>query len=150
MFENKKLKIEKGFQSQIKNLEDEKSIFGKNNIEKQIAINFHLEKIIQLEKEAECARNKVNDLENQLKGFVALSSIPDIVCPKPINEVPISDHVTNFDKVKIEDSDDKTDDENEKIEKRKIILELQERFKNTTLQSTEIGEVHSKNMLRRL
>ncbi|XP_035834093.1 uncharacterized protein LOC118482631 [Helianthus annuus] len=34
-------------------LEDERDIFGKDNTEKQIAINSHLAKIIQLEKEAE-------------------------------------------------------------------------------------------------
>ena len=126
--ENEKVKIEKDFQNQIKILEDEKDIFGKNNLEKQIAINSHLAKIIQLEKEAESDRNKITELENKLKGFV--TSAP-YVCPKPINSVPISDSVTNFDKVKIEDCDDKTDDENEKNEKKKKFLKMKnQKLKN--------------------
>ncbi|KAJ0715632.1 hypothetical protein HanPI659440_Chr13g0503451 [Helianthus annuus] len=59
--ENEKVKIEKDFQDQIKILEDEKDIFGKNNLEKQITINSDLAKIIQLEKEAESDRNKIAD-----------------------------------------------------------------------------------------
>ncbi|MFS7953360.1 hypothetical protein Hanom_Chr07g00617631 [Helianthus anomalus] len=129
--------MEKEFQSQIKILEDEKDIFGKNNLEKQIAINSDLAKIIQLEKEAESDRHKIAELENKLKVFV--TSAP-YVCPEPINENPISDDVTNFDNVKVEDCDEKSDDENEKIEKQKLFLKLKEKFKNTVLQSTEIGE----------
>ena len=56
----------------------------------------------------------------------------------PINSVPISDKVTNFNKVKIEDCDEISDDEKEK--KRKIFLDLQEKFQKTVLQSTEVGE----------
>ncbi|MFS7986278.1 hypothetical protein Hanom_Chr11g01008421 [Helianthus anomalus] len=130
ILENEKVKIEKDFQNQIKILEDVKDIFGKNNLEKQIAINSHLAKIIQLEKEAESDRNKIAELENKLKGFV--TSAP-YVCQEPINSVPISDHVTNFDNVKVEDCDEGAYDENEK---RKIFLELKEKFKNTVLQST--------------
>ncbi|KAJ0546491.1 hypothetical protein HanIR_Chr08g0361611 [Helianthus annuus] len=109
--ENEKVKIEKDFQSQIKILEDGRDVFSKNNIEKQKMINSHLQKIIQLEKEGEQARKKINELENKLKGFVTSASY---VCPEPINAVPISDDITNFDKVKIEDCDEKSDDENKK------------------------------------
>ncbi|KAJ0743502.1 putative transcription factor interactor and regulator CCHC(Zn) family [Helianthus annuus] len=148
--ENEKLKMEKEFQSQIKILEDEKDIFGKNNLEKQIAINSYLAKIIQLEKEAKSYRHKIADLENKLKGFVTSSAYVNISCPKPINSIPISDDVTNFDNVKVEDCDEKSDDEIEKIEKQKLFLELKEKFKNTVLQSTEIGECSKQKPVKKI
>ena len=120
--EIEKVKIEKDFQSQIKILEDGRDVFSKNNIEKQKMINSHLQKIIQLEKEGEQARKKINELETKLKGFVTSSEYLNIPCPKPINSVPISDDVTNFDNVKVEDCDEKSDDVNEKIEKQKLFL----------------------------
>ncbi|KAM0058586.1 putative transcription factor interactor and regulator CCHC(Zn) family [Helianthus debilis subsp. tardiflorus] len=147
VFENEKSKIEKDFQNQIKILEDERDIFGKNNLEKQIEINSHLAKIIQLEKEAESYRHKIAELESKLKGFV--TSAP-YVCPEPINSIPISDDVTNFDNVKVEDCDEKSDDVNTKIEKQKLFLELNEKFKNTVLQSTEIGECSKQESVKKI
>ena len=56
----------------------------------------------------------------------------DHICPKPINDnkkkIPISDNVTNYDEVIIEDCDDE------------IFLKLKEKFQETVLQSTEKGE----------
>ncbi|KAM0027418.1 hypothetical protein Hdeb2414_s0019g00539941 [Helianthus debilis subsp. tardiflorus] len=115
VFENEKSKIEKDFQKQIKILEDERDIFGKDNLKKQIAINSYLAKIIQFEKESKIDRIKIAELESKLKGFV--TSTP-YVCPEPINSIPISDDVTNFDNVKVEDCDEKSDDVNTKIEKK--------------------------------
>ena len=69
-------------------------------------------------------------------------------CPKPINSVPISDDVTNFDNVKVEECDEKSDDENEKIEKQKLFLKLKEKFQKTVLQSTEKGECSKKKPLK--
>ncbi|MFS7951728.1 putative transcription factor interactor and regulator CCHC(Zn) family [Helianthus anomalus] len=108
-------------------------------------INSHLQTIIRLEKEAECARKKIKELEEKLKSFVTSSALLDQHCPKPINYMPISDNVKNFDKVKVEDCDDKTDDENEK----KIFLKLKENFQETVLQSTEKGECSTQKPLKK-
>ncbi|MFS7923087.1 putative transcription factor interactor and regulator CCHC(Zn) family [Helianthus anomalus] len=136
--ENENLKEnETRFQEQLKVLENEKSVLENLKIENEKSIKSHLERISQLENEAENSRIKIDELEKKLKGFVSSSDL-NFPCPKPLNSVLISDKVTNFDKVKIEDCDDKSDDEKEK--KRKIFLDLQEKFKNTVLQSTEKGE----------
>ena len=71
------------------------------------------------------------------------------VCPEPINEIPISDDVTNFDNVKVEDCDEKSDDENEKIEKQKLFLKLKEKFQKTVLHSTEKGECSKQKPLKK-
>ncbi|MFS8026478.1 putative transcription factor interactor and regulator CCHC(Zn) family [Helianthus anomalus] len=137
--ENKNLKEnETRFQEQLKVLENEKSVLENFKIENEKSIKSYLERISQLENEAENSRIKIDELETKLKGFVTSSDRLNFPCPKPINSVPISDKVTNFDKVKIEDCDGISDDEKEK--KRKIFLDLQEKFKNTVLQSTEKGE----------
>ena len=85
-----------------------------------------------------------------MKGFATSSEYLNIPCPKPINSVPISDDVTNFDNVKVEDCDEKSDDENEKIEKQKLFLELKEKFKNTVLRSTEIGECSKQKPVKKI
>ncbi|KAM0031087.1 hypothetical protein Hdeb2414_s0017g00504551 [Helianthus debilis subsp. tardiflorus] len=132
--ENKILKEnEKEFQNQINILENEKFVLNNNDFENQKAINSRREKITQLES----AENKIDDLEKTLKSFVTSSILLDHICPKPINEILISDNVTNYDKVIIEDCDDKTDDEDDK---KKIFLKLKEKFEETVLQSTERGE----------
>ncbi|KAM0056088.1 hypothetical protein Hdeb2414_s0006g00214001 [Helianthus debilis subsp. tardiflorus] len=65
--ENKNFKkLESDFKSRIKILENERDIFGKNNLEKQSEINSHLDKIIQLEHEAEDARKKIVEFENKI------------------------------------------------------------------------------------
>ncbi|KAJ0588445.1 hypothetical protein HanIR_Chr04g0174751 [Helianthus annuus] len=64
-FEFDKSRIEKDFQDQIKILEDGRNVFSQNNIEKQKIINSHLQKIIKLEKEGECARKKIKELEEK-------------------------------------------------------------------------------------
>ncbi|MFS7987164.1 hypothetical protein Hanom_Chr11g01019231 [Helianthus anomalus] len=104
--ENKNLKAnETKFQEQIKVLENEKSVLENLKSENGKTIKSHLERISQLEKEAENSRAKINELEKKLKGFVTSFESLNIPCPKPINSVPISDNV------KVEDCDDKTDDE---------------------------------------
>ncbi|KAJ0615542.1 putative transcription factor interactor and regulator CCHC(Zn) family [Helianthus annuus] len=148
--ENEKLKMGKEFQSQMKILQDGRDVFSKNNIEKQKMINSHLEKIIRLEKEGEQARKKINELESKLKGFVTSSAYVNISCPKPINSIPISDDVTNFDNVKVEVCDEKSDDKIKKIEKQKVFLELKEKFKNTVLRSTEIGECSKQKPVKKI
>ena len=83
------------------------------NNENENSIKSHLERISQLENEAENSRAKIDELEKKLKGFVTSTEFLSHSCPKPINSVPISENVTNFDKVKVEDCDEKSDDENE-------------------------------------
>ncbi|KAJ0558449.1 hypothetical protein HanIR_Chr07g0336481 [Helianthus annuus] len=145
--ENKNLKEnETKFQDQIKVLENEKFVLEKNKFENEKAITSHFEKISEFENEAESARNKIDELEKKLKSFVTSSEFLSHLCLKPINSVPISDNVTNFDKVKIEDCDEKTDDEDEK---RKIFLKLKENFQETVLQSTEKGECSSQKPLKK-
>ncbi|WP_347079404.1 hypothetical protein, partial [Escherichia coli] len=70
------------------------------------------------------------------------STIP---CPKPVNSVPISDNVTNFDNVKVEDCDEKTDDD----EKKNVFLKLKDKFQKTVLQSTEKGECSKQKPLKK-
>ncbi|KAJ0433365.1 hypothetical protein HanIR_Chr17g0869461 [Helianthus annuus] len=55
------------FEEQMKILEDGRNVFSKNNIEKQKMINSHLQKIIKLEKEGECAQMKIKKLEKELE-----------------------------------------------------------------------------------
>ncbi|KAJ0437412.1 hypothetical protein HanHA300_Chr16g0601891 [Helianthus annuus] len=148
--ENKNLKeSETRFQEQLKVLENGKSVLENLKIENEKSIKSHLERISQLENEAENSRIKIDELEMKLKGFVTSSDRLNFPCPKPINSVPISDKVTNFDKVKIEDCDDKSDDEKEKEEKRKTFLKLNEMFKNTVLQSTEKGECSTQKPVKK-
>ncbi|KAJ0880009.1 hypothetical protein HanRHA438_Chr10g0458011 [Helianthus annuus] len=145
--ENKNLKAnETKFQEQIKVLEYEKSVLENMNNENEKAIKSHLERISQLEHEAENSRNKIDELEKKLKGFVTASGSLNFPCPKPINSVPISDDVTNFDNVKVENCDEKSDDENEKAEKQKLFLKLKEKFQKTVLQLTEKVNALSKNL----
>ncbi|KAJ0726300.1 putative transcription factor interactor and regulator CCHC(Zn) family [Helianthus annuus] len=147
--ENKNLKEnETRFQEQLKGLENEKSVLENLKTENENSIKFYLERISQLEKEAENSRNKIDELEKKLKGFVTASDSLNFPCPKPINSVSISDKVTNFDKVKIEDCDDKSDDEKEKEEK-KTFLKLNEMFKNTVLHSTEKGECSTQKPVKK-
>ncbi|KAJ0742885.1 putative transcription factor interactor and regulator CCHC(Zn) family [Helianthus annuus] len=149
--ENKVLKEkETEFQNQIKILENEKSIFEKNKIVNENTIASQLSKISQFENEAENSRKKIDELEKKLKGFVTKSDSLNFPCPKPINSIPISDDVTNFDNVKVEDCDEKSDDENGKIEKQKLFLELKEKFKNTVLQSTETGECSTQKPVKKI
>ncbi|KAJ0507164.1 hypothetical protein HanIR_Chr11g0503321 [Helianthus annuus] len=102
--ENKNLKeSETRFQEQLKVLENEKSVLENLKIENEKSIKSYLERISQLENEAENSRIKIDELETKLKGFVTSSDRLNFPCPKPINSVPISDKFTNFDKVKIED-----------------------------------------------
>ncbi|KAJ0615857.1 putative transcription factor interactor and regulator CCHC(Zn) family [Helianthus annuus] len=119
----------------------------KNENEK--SIKSHLERISQLENEAENSRNKIDELEKKLIGFVTASDSLNFPSPKPINSVPISDDVTNFDNVKVEDCDEKSDDVNEKLEKQKLFLKLKEKFQKTVLQSTEKGECSKQKPLKK-
>ncbi|KAJ0518516.1 hypothetical protein HanLR1_Chr11g0416091 [Helianthus annuus] len=145
--ENKNLKAnETKFQEQLKVLENEKSVLENIKIENEKSIKSHLERISQLENKAENSKNKIDELEKKLKGFVTSSDSLNFPCPKPINSVPISDNVTNFDNVKVEYCDDKTDDENEK---QKIFLKLKEKFQETVLQSTEKGECSTQKPLKK-
>ncbi|MFS7977583.1 hypothetical protein Hanom_Chr10g00905691 [Helianthus anomalus] len=137
--EKKNLKEnETKFQEQLNVLKNEKIVLENIKIENEKSIKSHLERISQLENEAVNSRNKIDELEKKLKGFVTSLDFLNIPCPKPISSVPISGKVINFDKVKIEDCDEISDDEKEK--KRKIFLDLQDKFKNTILQSTEVCE----------
>ncbi|KAM0037654.1 putative transcription factor interactor and regulator CCHC(Zn) family [Helianthus debilis subsp. tardiflorus] len=148
--ENKNLKEnETRFQEQLKVLENEKSVLENLKTENEKSIKSYLERISQLENEAENSRIKIDELETKLKGFVTSSDRLNFPCPKPINSVQISDKVTNFDKVKIEDCDDKSDDEKEKKEKRKTFLKLNEMFKNTVLHSTEKGECSTQKPVKK-
>ncbi|KAJ0808970.1 putative transcription factor interactor and regulator CCHC(Zn) family [Helianthus annuus] len=70
----------------------------------------------------------------------------DHMCPKPINSVPISDNVTNYDKVIIEDCDERSDAENER---KKTFLKLKEKFQETVPQSTEKGECSTQKPLKK-
>ena len=113
--ENKNLKVnEVKLQEQINVLENEKSVLENLKNDNENSIKSHLERISQFEKEAENSRSKIDELEKKLIGFVTSSDSLKFPCLKPINSVPISDNVTNFDKVKVEDCDEKSDDENEK------------------------------------
>ncbi|KAJ0846898.1 putative transcription factor interactor and regulator CCHC(Zn) family [Helianthus annuus] len=148
--EKKNLKAnETKFQEQIKGLENEKSILENIKIENEKIIKSHFERISQLENEAKNSRNKIDELEKKLKGFVTSSEFLNHPCPKPINSVPISDNVTNFDKVKIEDCDEKSDDENEKIKKKKLFSKLNEIFQETVLHSTEKGECSTQKPVKK-
>ncbi|MFS7968011.1 hypothetical protein Hanom_Chr09g00792501 [Helianthus anomalus] len=142
-------------------------MLNKNDFEKQNIINSHLEKITKLEQDAEIAKNKIEDLEKKLKGFVVLSLMLDNKISDPINKneengddeyefdncgigckpsgkgktktvvpdntknktpsgkTPISDNVTNYDEVIIEDCDDESDDENDI---KNIFLKLKEKI----------------------
>ncbi|KAJ0577729.1 hypothetical protein HanIR_Chr05g0239331 [Helianthus annuus] len=149
--ENKNLKAnETKFQEQIKVLEYEKSVLENIKIEHEKTIKSHLERISQLENEAENSRTKIDELEKKLKGFVTSSEFLNHPCPKPINSVPISDNVTNFDKVKIEDCDEKSDDENEKIEKKKLFLKLKENFRKLICILQKKVNVQSRNLWKRM
>ncbi|KAJ0752725.1 hypothetical protein HanPI659440_Chr09g0327591 [Helianthus annuus] len=148
--ENKNLKAnETKFHEQLKVLENEKSVLENIKIENEKSIKSHLERISLLENKAENSRNKIDELEKKLKGFVTSSDSLNFPCPKPINSVPISDNVTNFDNVKVEDCNEKSDDENEKIEKQKLFLKLKEKFQKTVLQSTEKGECSKQKPLKK-
>ncbi|MFS7911116.1 putative transcription factor interactor and regulator CCHC(Zn) family [Helianthus anomalus] len=162
--ENKNLKVnESKFQEQIKVLTNEKSVLENLKIANENSIKSHLERISQLEKEAENSRIKIDELEKKLIGFVTSSDSLKFPCPKPINSVPISDNVTNFDKVKVEDCDEKTDDENEEfysadesktesdaeIKKKKNFLKLKEKLQKTVLQMTEKGECSKQKPLKK-
>ncbi|MFS7946929.1 hypothetical protein Hanom_Chr06g00542121 [Helianthus anomalus] len=114
--ENKNLKEnETKFQEQLKALQNEKSVLENIKIENEKSIKSYLERISQLENEAVNSRNKIEEFENKLKVFVTSSEFLNIPCPKPINSVPISDNVSNFDNVKVENCDEKSDDENKKL-----------------------------------
>ncbi|MFS8024735.1 putative transcription factor interactor and regulator CCHC(Zn) family [Helianthus anomalus] len=129
--ENKNLKAnESKFQEQIKVLENKTSVLENLKIENEDSIKSHLERISQLEKEAENSRIKIDELEKKLISFVTKSDKLNIPCPKPINSVPISDDVTNFDNVKVDDCDEKSDDK-------------------TVLQSTEKGECSKQRPLKK-
>ena len=68
--ENKNLKEnETRFQEQLKVLENEKSVLENIKIENEKSIKSHIERISQLEKEAENSRNKIDELEKKLKGL---------------------------------------------------------------------------------
>ncbi|KAJ0444580.1 hypothetical protein HanIR_Chr16g0833371 [Helianthus annuus] len=148
--ENKNLKAnETKFQEQIKALENEKSVLENVKNENENSIKSHLVRISQLENEAENSRKKIDELEKKLIGFVTASDSINFPCPKPINSVPISDNVTNFDKVKVEDCDEKSDDVNDKIGKTKLFLNVKEKFQKTVLQSTEKGECSMQRPLKK-
>ncbi|KAJ0548176.1 putative transcription factor interactor and regulator CCHC(Zn) family [Helianthus annuus] len=148
--ENKNLKAsESKFQEQIKILENEKTVLEILKNENEKTIKSHLEKISRLESEAENSRVKIEELEKKLIGFVTSSDKLNIPCPKPINSVPISDNVTNFDFVKVEDCDETPDDENIKKEKQKLFSNLKEKFQKTVLQSTEKGECSEQKPLKK-
>ena len=66
-FEIENSRIEKDFQNQMKIFGDGRDVFSKNNIEKQKMINSHLQKIIKLEKEGECAQKKIKELEKEFE-----------------------------------------------------------------------------------
>ncbi|KAJ0531882.1 hypothetical protein HanIR_Chr09g0390521 [Helianthus annuus] len=111
--ENKNLKAnESKFQEQIKVLEVKTSVLENLKIENENSIKSHLERISHLEEEAKNSRIKIDELEKKLISFAMKSDKLNIPCPKPINSVPISDNVTNFDSVKVEDCDETPDDEN--------------------------------------
>ncbi|KAJ0588657.1 putative transcription factor interactor and regulator CCHC(Zn) family [Helianthus annuus] len=163
--ENKNLKAnESKFQEQLKILEIEKSVLENLKNENESAIKSHLGRISQLEKEAENSRSKIDELEKKLIGFVTSSDSLKFPCPKPINSMPISENVTNFDKVKVEDCDEKTDDENEKfysadesetesdaeIKKKKTISKLRGKFQKTVLHSTEKGECSKQKPVKKI
>ncbi|MFS7931647.1 putative transcription factor interactor and regulator CCHC(Zn) family [Helianthus anomalus] len=148
--EKKNLKAnESKFQEQIKILENEKSVLENLKNENENSIKYHLERISQFEKEAENSRNKIDELEKKLIGFVTSSDSLKYPCPKPINSVSISEKVTNFDNVKVEDCDEKSNDENEKLEKQKLFLKTKEKFQKTVLQSTEKGECSKQKPLKK-
>ncbi|MFS7953357.1 putative transcription factor interactor and regulator CCHC(Zn) family [Helianthus anomalus] len=148
--ENKNLKAnESKFQDQIKVLTSEKSVLENLKFENENSIKSHLERISQLEEEAKNSRIKIDELEKKLISFATKSDKLNIPCPKPINSVPISDNVTNFDYVKVEDCDEKSDDENVKIEKQKVFLNLKEKFQKSVLQSTEKGECSKQKPLKK-
>ncbi|KAJ0575760.1 putative transcription factor interactor and regulator CCHC(Zn) family [Helianthus annuus] len=148
--ENKNLKAnESKFQEQIKILINEKSVLESLKVENDNSIKSHLERISQLEEEAKNSRTKIDKLEKKLISFATKSDKLNIPCPKPINSVPISDNVTNFDTVKVEDCDETPDDENVKKEKQKLFLNLKEKFQKTVLQSTEKGECSKQKSLKK-
>ncbi|KAM0037746.1 hypothetical protein Hdeb2414_s0013g00406881 [Helianthus debilis subsp. tardiflorus] len=60
-------KLENDFKSQMKILQDERDIFGKNNLDKQSEINSHLAKIIRLEHEAVDAQKKIAEFEKDFE-----------------------------------------------------------------------------------
>ncbi|KAM0057529.1 putative transcription factor interactor and regulator CCHC(Zn) family [Helianthus debilis subsp. tardiflorus] len=135
--ENKNLKAnETKFQEQIKVLKNEKSVLENMKNENENSIKSHLERISQFEKEAENSRSKIDELEKKLIGFVTSSDSLKFPCPKPINFVPISDNVTNFDDVKVKDCGEKSDDK-------------KEQFQKTVLQSTEKGECSKQKPLKK-
>ncbi|KAJ0496012.1 hypothetical protein HanIR_Chr12g0615361 [Helianthus annuus] len=163
--ENKNLKAnESKFQEQIKILINEKSVLENLKVENENSIKSHLERISQLEEEAKNSRIKIDKLEKKLISFATKSDKLNIPCPKPINSVPISEKATNFDKVKVEDCDEKTDEENEKfysadesetesdaeIKKKKTISKLKEKFQKTVLQSTEKGECSKQKPVKKI
>ena len=148
--ENKNLKAnEVKLQEQINVLENEKSVLENLKNENENSIKSHLERISKLEDEAKSSRIKIDELEKKLISFATKSDKLNIPCPKPINSVPISDCVTNFDSVKVEDCDDASDDENVKKEKQKLFLNLKEKFQKTVLQSTEKGECSKQKPLKK-
>ncbi|KAJ0842704.1 putative transcription factor interactor and regulator CCHC(Zn) family [Helianthus annuus] len=148
--ENKNLKAnESKFQEQIKVLEDKTSVLENLKIENENSIKSHLERISHLEEEAKNSRTKIDELEKKLISFAMKSDKLNIPCPKPINSVPISDNVTNFDSVKVEDCDETPDDENVKKEKEKLFVKLKEKFQKTVLQSTEEGECSKQKSLKK-
>ncbi|KAJ0484226.1 putative transcription factor interactor and regulator CCHC(Zn) family [Helianthus annuus] len=135
--ENKNLKAnESKFQEQIKVLMNEKSVLENLKNDNEKTIKSHFGRISQLESEAEDSRNKIDELEKKLIGFVTKSDSLNFPCPKPINSVPISDCVTNFDNVKVEDCGEKSDDKKEK-------------FQKTVLQSTKKGECSKQKPLKK-
>ncbi|KAJ0693654.1 putative transcription factor interactor and regulator CCHC(Zn) family [Helianthus annuus] len=163
--ENKNLKAnESKFQEQIKVLINEKSVLENLKNDNEKTIRSHFGRISQLESEAENSRNKIDELEKKLIGFVTKSDSLNFPCPKSINSVPISEKATNFDKVKVEDCDEKTDEENEKfysadesetesdaeIKKKKTISKLREKFQETVLQSTEKGECSKRKPVKKI
>ncbi|KAJ0532009.1 hypothetical protein HanIR_Chr09g0391951 [Helianthus annuus] len=148
--ENKNLKAnESKFQEQIKVLENEKSVLENLKHENEETIKTHFGRISRLESKAEDSRNKIEELEKKLKGFVTSSECLNIPCPKPINSVPIIDNVTNFDNVKVKDCGVKSDVENKKSEKQKLFLKSKEKFQKTVLQSTKKGECFKQKPLKK-
>ncbi|KAJ0601722.1 putative transcription factor interactor and regulator CCHC(Zn) family [Helianthus annuus] len=140
--ENKNLKAsESKFQEQIKILENEKTVLEILKNENENSIKSHLERISQLESEAENSRNRIDELEKKLIGFVTSSDKLNIPCPKPINSVPVSN--------KVEGCDGKSDDKKVKIEKQKLILNLKEKSQKSVLQSTEKGECSKQKPLKK-
>ncbi|KAJ0481655.1 hypothetical protein HanIR_Chr13g0645001 [Helianthus annuus] len=89
--ENKNLKAnESKFQEQIKVLMNEKSVLENLKIENEKTIKSHFGRISQLESEAENSRNKIDELEKKLKGFVTKSDSLSFPCPKPLNSMPMN------------------------------------------------------------